>query len=587
MTQVSDRILVLDGSARPGRELVGGKGASIAEMRALGLPVPPAFVLPIDECRRFHAAQERLDDGAWDAVLRGIEHLEHDTGRRFGDPAAPLLVSVRSGAAVSMPGMMDTILNLGMTDAVQRGLAELSGDPGFAQETHVRFCHEFGHTVLGADLDAPEGGATPDEVRARVRADTGQDVPADPHDQLRAAIVAVFGSWSSRRAVAYRRHWGIPQDGGTAVVIQAMVFGNLGQGSGTGVLFTRDPLSGAPVPYGEWLPGGQGEDVVSGTHDPLALAELERSLPAAHAQLLEAAALLEREHADVQDLEFTVERERLYLLQTRAAKRSPLAAVRIAADLVAEGMIEPDVALRRVTPEQVQSVLCPTLSDAAVAEAVTLVRGVAACPGVAGGRVLRDTDAAERASDAVVLARPTTSPEDVAAMIAATAVVTERGGSTSHAAVVTRALGRPSVVGVGEGATAGWEGREVTVDGNAGVVYDGLLATVQTRPGDVPGLAPLLGFARERATIALVAEHPDIVDLDDAGLALEPDRSPDAEALTAAMRGAAAVRGSVLGSPEGTRAAVGAGVATIVPLPGQREEVLLLRLAQASLEDRQ
>jgi pyruvate,orthophosphate dikinase len=190
--QVSDRILVLDGVTRPGRELVGGKGASIAEMRALGLPVPPAFVLPIDECRRFHGAGEQLDEEAWDAVLRGIEHLERDTARRFGDPAEPLLVSVRSGAAVSMPGMMDTVLNLGMTDAVQEGLAQLSGDSGFARETHVRFCHEFGHTVLHADLDAPGADATPDEVRAAVLADTGAAVPTDPHEQLRAAIVAVF-----------------------------------------------------------------------------------------------------------------------------------------------------------------------------------------------------------------------------------------------------------------------------------------------------------------------------------------------------------------------------------------------------------
>jgi pyruvate,orthophosphate dikinase len=584
MTQVSERILVLDGLTRPGRELVGGKGASIAEMRALGLPVPPAFVLPIDECRRFHAAQERLDDEAWDGVLRGIELLERDTGRGFGDARAPLLVSVRSGAAVSMPGMMDTILNLGMTGAVERGLDALSGDRRFARETHVRFCHEFGHTVLHADLDAPGPEATPDEVRAAVRADTGEDVPTDPHDQLRAAIVAVFGSWASRRAVAYRRHWSIPEDGGTAVIVQAMVFGNLGEESGTGVLFTRDPLTGAPRPYGEWLPGGQGEDVVSGTHDPLGLSELERSLPDVHAQLLEAAALLEREHADVQDIEFTVERGRLYLLQTRAAKRSPLAAVRIAADLVADGTIEPDTALRRVTAEQVQSVLSPTLSPSAVKGALTLARGVAACPGVAAGRVVHDADAAEAATEPVVLARPTTSPEDVAAMIAAAAVVTERGGATSHAAVVTRALGRPSVVGVGAEASARWEGRLVTVDGNAGVVYDGVLPTEQTRVADVPGLDALLRIARERAPIALSAEHPGALDLDDAGPRLEPDRPADPEALSAAMCGAAAVRGSVLGSAQGVRAAVRAGVSTIVPLPGQREEVLLLRLAQAGLE---
>jgi pyruvate, orthophosphate dikinase len=582
---VSHRILVLDGASRPGREVVGGKGASIAEMRALGLPVPPAFVLPIDECRRFHAADEQLDSEVWGAVLGGIEYLEGETGRRFGDPRSPLLVSVRSGAAVSMPGMMDTILNLGMTDAVERGLAELSGDPGFARETHARFCSEFGHTVLGADVDAGGAAATADTIRAAVLADTGLPVPTDPREQLRAAILAVFRSWSSRRAITYRRHWGIPQDGGTAVVIQTMVFGNLGQASGTGVLFTRDPLSGAPEPYGEWLPGGQGEDVVSGTHDPLPLAALAESLPGVHRQLLDAAELLEHGHADVQDIEFTVERERLYLLQTRAAKRSPLAAVRIAADLVREGTIEPGVALRRVTPEQVQSVLSPTLPESAVAGATTLAHGVPACPGVASGTVVCNAEAAEGADGPVVLARPTTSPEDVAAMIAAVAVVTERGGSTSHAAVVTRALGRPSVVGVGDGETAGWAEREVTVDGTAGKVYAGILPTRAMRAGDVPGLADLIAWSRERVQVTLAAEHPEAFDLDAAGLRLEPDRRADPEELALAMRGAAAISGSVLGSAEGAQAAMSSGVPVIVPLPGQREEVLILRLAQARAGD--
>ena len=307
MTRVSDRVLLLDGSVPYGREVVGGKGASIAEMRALGLPVPPAFVLPIDECRRYHAGGGHLDDEAWAAVLDGIAGLERDTGRRLGDPEGPLLVSVRSGAAVSMPGMMDTILNLGMTDAVEEGLAALSGDAHFARETHVRFCHEFAQTVMSADFDVPEG-ATAADLREIVRHDTGEDLPVEPREQLQAAIHAVFGSWSSRRAIAYRKHWGISEDGGTAVIIQAMVFGNLGEGSGTGVLFTRDPLSGDPAPYGEWLAGGQGEDVVSGTHDPKPLAALADELPDAHAQLLDAAALLERNHGDVQDIEFTVER---------------------------------------------------------------------------------------------------------------------------------------------------------------------------------------------------------------------------------------------------------------------------------------
>ena len=269
MTRVMERVLLLDGTTTYGRELVGNKGASIARMRSLGLAVPPAFALPIEECRRYHAAGEQIDEGCWQAVIDGVGAVERQTGRRLGDPDSPLLVSVRSAGAVSMPGMMDTILNLGITDEVEQGLARLSGDPSFARETHVRFVHEFGHTVFGAHVDPPGDESTPHDVRAAVLDDTGAEVPTDPHDQLRAAIRAVFASWGSRRAVAYRRHWGIPEEGGgTAVIVQAMVFGNLGERSGTGVLFTRDPLSGAPEPYGEWLAGGQGEDVVSGTHDP-------------------------------------------------------------------------------------------------------------------------------------------------------------------------------------------------------------------------------------------------------------------------------------------------------------------------------
>ncbi|HTX08726.1 MAG TPA: pyruvate, phosphate dikinase [Solirubrobacteraceae bacterium] len=584
MTQVSERILILDGASLPGREQVGNKAASIAQMRALGLPVPPAFVLPIDECRRYHAAGGELDAEAWAAVRAGIEHLERETGRSFGDPASPLLVSVRSAAAISMPGMMDTVLNLGMTDALERGLAALSGDPGFARDTHARFCHEFGHIVLGADVDP---GDDPAAVCAAVLKDTGQAVPGDPWEQLRAAIHAVFGSWSSRRAVAYRRHWGIPEDGGTAVVVQAMAFGNLGGRSGTGVVFTRNPLTGAPEVYGEWLAGGQGEDVVSGTHDPRPVAELAEQLPELHAELMEAAQLLESERGDMQDIEFTIEAGRLYLLQTRTAKRSPLAAVRIAADLVREGVTGPEAALRQVSPEQVQAVLAPTLAPDTLAGAEVLARGTPACPGVSSGRAAPDARAGSGSGEGgpVVLVRPTTSPEDVDAMVEAVAVVTERGGATSHAAVVTRALGRPSVVGVGDGVTGGWVGSEVTVDGSGGVVYAGRLPTRQTDADDVPGLAELLGWARERSPVTVGEGVDEVRDLDGLGLRLEPDHPVDAATLEAGVHGARAVRGTVLNSPEGARAAIVAGVKTVVPLPGQRPEVLLLRLAQAGLED--
>jgi pyruvate, orthophosphate dikinase len=564
MTAVVDRLVVLDGSTSPGRDVVGNKGRSVARMLSLGLPVPPAFALPIDECRRFYAAGEEIDDELWSAVLAGVRDLEERSGRRLGDPERPLLLSVRSAAAVSMPGMMDTVLNLGMTDDVEAGLARLSGDPDFARSTNERFRQEFARTVLGADADEPEAA----------------DIPADPYEQLRAVIRTVFGSWSSRRAKAYRKHWGISEDGGTAVIVQAMVFGNLGEHSGTGVLFTRDPLSGADEPYGEWLPGGQGEDVVSGTHDPLPLSALREQLPEAHDRLLDAGRLLEREHRDVQDVEFTVERGRLYLLQTRVAKRAPHAAVQTAVDFAAAGAIDRREALRRVSPEQLASVLAPRLSDEAVRAAKVVARGTPACPGVASGVAVSNSDAAEAEPGDAVLVRPTTSPEDVGGMIAARAVVTEHGGSTSHAAVVSRALGRPSVVGIGDGLTAPLVGRELTVDGSAGVVYAGRLPTEEVNPASVPRLADLLAWAEELCPVAVADAAPDAMDLDAEGMGPAVGDKADADALAGRLRRAAAARGSVLATAEGARAVLAAGVETVVRLPSQLAAVLLLRLVQ-------
>jgi pyruvate,orthophosphate dikinase len=557
VTAVADRAVVLDGRAVPSREVVGNKGRSIAWMLSLGLPVPPALCLPIEECRRFHANGAELEPESWSSVLAGVAGLEEKLGRSFGGGERPLLVSVRSGAAVSMPGMMDTVLNLGITDEVEATLARLSGDAGFARQTHNRFIHQFGETVLKADIDEPGPDADPAAVREAVRRDAGEGVPTDPHEQLRAVIKTVFGSWSSRRAKAYRKHWGISDDGGTAVIVQAMVFGNLGEDSGTGVLFSRNPLSGDPEPYGEWLPRGQGEDVVSGTHDPLPLPALADAMPAAHERLLAAAKLLEREHGDIQDVEFTVERGELWLLQTRAAKRSPQAAVRAAVDLAEEGAIGRAEALQRVTPEQLATVLAPRVSAAAAASAEVVAKGIAACPGVASGVAVKDSDAACEAEGDVVLTRPTTSPEDVSGMIAARAVVTERGGSTSHAAVVTRALGRPSVVGVGEGATGALVGAELTVDGSAGLVYRGILETEEIDPASVPGLETLIEWARAASPVEVVA---------DAG---EGSIDPDAVGTS-----------DDVSTPEGARAAIKAGTRRVRKLAGQHEAALLLRFAQ-------
>jgi pyruvate,orthophosphate dikinase len=584
VSRVLERVLVLDGSVSYGNDVVGGKGASVARMRSLDLPVPPAFVLPVDECRRYHSAGRRLDDALWPSVLEGVARLERETGRRFGDPAAPLLVSVRSGAPISMPGMMDTILNLGINDEVEDGLGRLCGDPGFARNTHARFLREFGGMVMHADVDRLSDAVTPAAIRDAILEDTGEAIPSDPHQQLEAAIRAVFDSWVSRRATAYRRHWGIPEDGGTAVVVQAMVFGNLGPSSGTGVLFTRDPVTGRQEMYGEWLSGGQGDDVVGGSVNPLPLAAMAEQMPEAHEQLLEAGRLLERENGDVQDIEFTVEAGRLYLLQSRTAKRSAQAAVLTAVELAEEGAIDKRTALQRVSAEQVAFVLAPRLSDEVRARACVLARGTPACPGVISGRVVLDSELAGDAKADVILARPTTSPDDVSGIIAARGVVTERGGSTSHAAVVTRALGRPSVVGVGEGVTAEWEGTEVTVDGSAGVVYAHRLRTTEVDDNDVPGLAALVAWARELSPVEVVEEATEVLDLDRARVRMDAAGTLDVEALADRMQGARAVTGSMLTTTDGARAVLRSGVSTVVRGPAQREAVLLLQLVQAARE---
>ena len=581
----TSRVIHLDGSALPSRDLIGNKAWSVGRMLSLGLRVPPAVVLPISECRTYLDSSRVLDDRLWGDVLAGIAYLEGESGRRFGDPDRPLLVSVRSGAAVSMPGMMDTVLNLGVTDEVEAGLARRTGNADYARDTHARFCHQYGDIVLRADLDAYAAGLTAEEVRAMVRADTDRDIPHDPQEQLRGAICAVFDSWDSSRAKAYRRHWGIENAGGTSVTVQAMVFGNLGERSGTGVLFTRNPLSGEPSPYGEWLPGGQGDDVVGGTHSVQDMVTLETSMPEAHEELMGWAGVLEREHGEVQDIEFTVEEGRLYLLQTRAAKRSPQAAVRIAVDLVDEGVISIDEAIVRVTPEQVRSVLLPKL-DPDHSEQLRVASGEPACPGVACGIGVVDPDEAERRSaegESIVLVRPTTSPNDVHGMIAAVAVVTDLGGSTSHAAVVTRALGRPSVVGVGDGVAEGLEGRLLTVDGEGGHVYEGEMPMVETRIEDDPWLSRFADWAAERSPVTVVASSTDVVgevlDLDRAGFGVGHEgTSIDADGLADALAGATIVRGSLLSTAQGMKAALDAGVTHIIARPQLPAQVLAIRV---------
>lgn len=568
------RVIRLEGTQQPPRELVGGKAWSISRMLGLGLRVPPAFVLPVSECSRYHEAGKVLDEELWAGVLDGIAYLESISGKRFGDPEAPLLVSVRSGAAVSMPGMMDTVLNLGVTAEVEEGMARYTGNATYAHDTHARFCHQYGEIVLKADLDTYDSLVAVATIREEVRNITGREVPTEPLEQLRGAICSVFDSWDSARARAYRRHWGLNSVGGTAVTVQAMVFGNLGDRSGTGVLFTRNPLSGEPIQYGEWLPGGQGDDVVGGTHAVQDMITLQTAMPDVHAQLMNWAATLEREHREVQDIEFTVQEGQLYLLQTRTAKRAPLASLRIAVDLVDEGVITSDEAIMRVSPEQIRMVLLPRL-DPTLLDMHIVASGEPACPGVAVGIGVMDPDEAERrsaAGESVILVRPTTSPNDVHGMIAAVAVVTELGGSTSHAAVVTRALGRPSVVGVGDGVAKGLEGKILTVDGESGHVYEGEMPLVDSRLEDDPRLVKIHAWVDEHCPITVIKDPSDVevevFDLDKAGFGMGHEGEKlDEQELVDALAGVTAVCGSVLGTALGMKIVLGSEVTHIVANP--------------------
>lgn len=550
----------LDGTSLPDRALIGGKAWSVARMRALGLPVPPAFAITTQACL---ATLEHGDfpDGLVEEIESGLQWLNETTGRTFGGDALPLLLSVRSGAAISMPGMMDTVLNLGMNAAAEAALAQETGMAAFAHDTHRRFLELYASIVLKRPTEL-EAEAPLSDWRAAL-----PDIPESPRDCLYGAVRAVFESWNTRRAKRYRDHNGIPHDLGTAVTIQAMVFGNLDDRSGTGVIFSRNPLTGERLPYGEYLPRAQGEDVVSGKFTPLSLDAMHDLDPAAHAALLDATERLEREHGDMQDIEFTVQSGTLYLLQSRSAKRAPDAAVRSAVEMVGEGMIDPEKALTRVSAEQVRALLLPRLAANAAAHAKVVASGEGACPGVATGIIVADPDEAERRAatgEAVILLRATTSPDDIHGMIAARAVVTEQGGSTSHAAVVSRALGRPCVVGIG-GATALKAGDIATVDGATGTVYAGELAVEIPDEAQDANLSQLIAWARERSPIRVIrpadAGAVEAVDID------ERLSNADGEVQPDLFRGIDAARGMALSNPETARMAQAQGVRTIITEP--------------------
>lgn len=571
-TTTSFRWLVIpdETATEPSRDLIGGKAWSLWRMRSLGLRVPPAFVVTTEACAAYFD-DSGLPEGLADELVTGIRMLEKQLGRTFGGTERPLLVSVRSGAAISMPGMMDTILDLGCNDDVEAALATESGDPDFAAEVHRRFTGFYGRLVLGCTEDLEDLPDTA-SVRAAIAGDVDETVPADPWEQLRAAVAAVFQSSRSRRAVAYRKHYGIPDDLGTAVTVQAMVFGNLDDDSGTGVLFTRNPVDGAREPYGEYLQRGQGEDVVSGRVTPKPLTDLHERWPTVHTELLEAADRLDREGKDAQDIEFTVQSGELFLLQSRPAKRTARAAVRIAVELVDEGVIEPAEALSRVTADQIRTLLRPEIAADAADSAEVLVSGVAASPGVATGIVV-DTPEAAQANPGRILVRKSTSPDDVHGMIAAAAVVTEQGGATSHAAVVSRALDTPCVVGCGTGTVESLVGRTVTVDATTGRVYAGKLPTSAVDESKDEDLRRLTEWAESATSLQVGID-----------VAVEPVFDADTlpaeelgEQLPAIPFGTKTVRGAVFCAPDGVRAALDAGVEAIVT--AHRLPVLLAAIA--------
>ena len=516
------------------RDLLGGKGAGLAEMTSAGLPVPPGFTITTEACNDYFAAGEQLPDGLWDDVLAAVREVEARTGKGFGDAANPLLVSVRSGAKFSMPGMMDTVLNLGLSQATLQGLVALTGNERFGWDAYRRFIQMFGRIVMDVPgerfdhaLDAKkrERGVSQDtdltasdlrevatEYRAIVREVTGRDFPEDPDEQLDLAIRAVFASWFGKRARDYRDYNKIAHDLGTAVNVVTMVFGNMGDDSGTGVAFTRDPNTGARVLYGEYLTNAQGEDVVAGIRTPQPIAQMRDVMPAVYDEFQQIADRLERHYRDVQDLEFTIERGKLYMLQTRSAKRTAAAAVQIAVDMVGEGIISQEEAIGRIEPGMVDQLLRDQFDPRARTGATRIVKGLNASPGAAVGRAVFDADVAVEwvgRGEKVILVRIETSPDDFHGMAVAEGIITARGGATSHAAVVARQIGKPCVAGSADlvidyGSKAAHcgvtgidfkEGDWVSLDGTTGDLFLGALPTVSARFEDQPELQAILGWA--------------------------------------------------------------------------------------------
>lgn len=497
------------------KDLLGGKGANLAEMSAIGLPVPPGFTITTEVCSFFYENRQTYPAELTEQVTAALAEIEKQLGCGFGDAENPLLVSVRSGARASMPGMMDTILNLGLNEQTITGLAQRSGDARFAYDSWRRFIQMYASVVLNLehhdfediidDAKRARGVKTDTELLAEdwkqivaryqqlVLDKTGRPFPADPHQQLWGAIGAVFGSWMNQRAITYRRLHDIPESWGTAVSVQAMVFGNMGEDCATGVGFTRNPSTGENAFYGEYLVNAQGEDVVAGLRTPLTIAQMSRSMPEIYQQLLEVRARLEAHYHDMQDIEFTVQRGKLFMLQTRNGKRTAQAALKVACDMVREGLIDKKEAIRRITPASLEQLLHPTLDPKAVKKVIA--KGLPASPGAVSGKIVFTAEEAEaqgQKGEKVILCRVETSPEDIGGMHAAVGILTTRGGMTSHAAVVARGMGRACVAGTGEvriDLKAGTltsrgsilkAGDIITLDGATGEVMLGAVPVIQT-----------------------------------------------------------------------------------------------------------
>jgi pyruvate,orthophosphate dikinase len=520
------------------RSLLGGKGAGLADMTRAGVPVPPGFTVTTEACNAYQQTG-KFPEGMWEQELEALKDVEKKTGKKFGDPSNPLLVSCRSGAKFSMPGMMDTVLNIGMTDVTAEGMIKLTGNPRFVYDSYRRLVEMFGSVVLGipdepfehalqsykqnkgynldTEMKAEDWKGIVEQFKAIIKKEKGFDFPQDPYKQLELATEAVFKSWNGKRAVDYRRKTNIPDDLGTAVNIVTMVFGNMGDDSGTGVAFTRNPSTGEKKMMGDYLLNAQGEDVVAGIRNAEPVEKMNQVMPEVYAQFMDITDKLEQHYREMQDVEFTIERGKLWMLQTRSGKRTAKAAVTIAVDMANEGLITKEEAVQRVTPDQVDTLLHPqydvTAKEAAVKEGRYYAKGVNASPGAAVGQVYFDADTAEKMAkekgQAVVMVRPFTKPDDVHGMIAAKGVLTSEGGATSHAAVVARQFGIPCVVGASmikidlekrEMAANGkivQEGEWISVDGTTGEVYLGQIPTSAPSLEEQKDLLTLLTWADE------------------------------------------------------------------------------------------